>query len=197
MSRKMIDYQVEGNKISTIDGYKVGGGDELTGQKLFDTTTNSVEIDRTVSSDNKLKLTLHKYKVNAKGWNQIHVDISKIVVDNKIPKFSQFSLSLGSAAWGGDAKGILTEYCDLYGIEYRALGVALPSDTKKLYKAILQPYCSIESDSAKWYLRVIPLEDIDVSTITDKTNATFIPSKEYGAGAAQILGYYITYTLYE
>lgn len=27
MSRKMIDYQVEGNKISTIDGYKVGGGE--------------------------------------------------------------------------------------------------------------------------------------------------------------------------
>ena len=106
MSRKMIDYQVEEGKITSIDGYKVGGGDELTGQKLFDTTTNSVEIDRTVSSDNKLKLTLHKYKVNAKGWNQIHVDISKIVVDNKIPKFSQFSLSLGSAAWGGDAKGI-------------------------------------------------------------------------------------------
>ena len=193
----MIDYQVENGKIKSIDGYNVGGGDELTGQKLFDTTTNSVEIDRTVSSDNKLKLTLHKYKLTPKGWNQIRVDISKIVVDNKIPKFSQFSLSLGSTAWGGDAKGILTEYCELYGIEYRALGVALPSNTNKLYKAILQPYCSIESDSAVWYLRVIPLEDIDVSTITDKTKATFIPSREYGAGAAQIGGYNITYTLYE
>ena len=30
MSRKMIDYQVEGNKISTIDGYKVGGGGVCT-----------------------------------------------------------------------------------------------------------------------------------------------------------------------
>ena len=192
----MIDYQVENGKIKSIDGYKVGG-DELTGQQLFDTTTNSVEIDRTVSNDNKLKLTLHKYKIAPKGWNQIHVDISKIVVDNKIPKFSQFSLSLGSTAWGGDVKGILTENCELGGIEYRALGIALPSNTNKLYKAILQPYCSIESDSAVWYLRVIPLEDIDVSTITNKTNATFIPSREYGAGAAQILGYYITYTLYE
>ena len=27
MSRKMIDYQVENGKISTIDGYKVGGGE--------------------------------------------------------------------------------------------------------------------------------------------------------------------------
>ena len=197
MSRKMIDYQVENGKISTIDGYSVGGGDELTGQKLLDATTNSVEIDRAVSTDNKLKLTLHKYTITPKSWNNIHVDISKIVVDNKIPKFSQFSLSLGSTAWGGDAKGILTEYCDLYRTEYRALGVALPSDTNKLYKAILQPYCSIESESAVWYLRVIPLEDIDVSTIADKKQATFIPSREYGAGAAQILGYYITYTLYE
>ena len=30
MSRKMIDYQVEGDKISTIDGYKVGGGELYT-----------------------------------------------------------------------------------------------------------------------------------------------------------------------
>ena len=192
----MIDYKVEGDKITSIDGYKVGG-DELTANQLFDATTNSVEIDRTVSSDNKLKLTLHKYKVSPRGWNQIHVDISNIVVDNKIPKFSQFSLSLGGAAWGGDAKGLLTEYCDLYGISYHALGVTLPNDTNKLYRAILQPYCSLENDGAVWYLRVIPLEDIDVSTITDKTNATFIPSMEYGAGASRILGYYITYTLYE
>ena len=197
MSRKMIDYQVEDGKIKSIDGYKVGGGDELTVQQLLDNTTNSVEIDRTVSKDNKLKLTLHKYTLAPRSWNQIHVDISKIVVDNKIPKFSQFSLSLGTTAWGGDVKGILTEYCDLYGIEYRALGVTLPSDTNKLYKAILQPYCSIESDGASWYLRVIPLEDIDVSTITNKTQATFTPSKEYGSGAAPILGYYITYVLYE
>ena len=28
MSRKMIGYQVENGKISTIDGYKVGGGDK-------------------------------------------------------------------------------------------------------------------------------------------------------------------------
>lgn len=34
MSRKMIDYQVEGNKISTIDGYKVGG-DELHYKTIY------------------------------------------------------------------------------------------------------------------------------------------------------------------
>ena len=42
MSRKMIDYQVEGNKISTIDGYKVGG-DEITGQVLLDNINQTAE----------------------------------------------------------------------------------------------------------------------------------------------------------
>ena len=41
MSRKMIDYQVEGNKISTIDGYKVGGGgDELHFKTMYICTTS-------------------------------------------------------------------------------------------------------------------------------------------------------------
>ena len=34
MSRKMIDYQVENGKISTIDGYKVGGGDDIEPTKF-------------------------------------------------------------------------------------------------------------------------------------------------------------------
>ena len=37
MSRKMIDYQVEGNKISTIDGYKVG--EELRFRTIYICTT--------------------------------------------------------------------------------------------------------------------------------------------------------------
>ena len=37
MSRKMIDYQVEGNKISTIDGYKVG--EELHFKNIYICTT--------------------------------------------------------------------------------------------------------------------------------------------------------------
>lgn len=54
MSRKMIDYQVEGNKISTIDGYKVGG-DELTGDALMGITKDSATITRTLDTDRKVK----------------------------------------------------------------------------------------------------------------------------------------------
>ena len=55
MSRKMIDYQVEGNKISTIDGYKVGGN-ELTGDALMGITKDSTTITRTLDTDGKVKL---------------------------------------------------------------------------------------------------------------------------------------------
>ena len=68
MSRKMIDYQVEGNKISTIDGYKVGG-DELTGDALMGITKDSTTITRTLDTDGKVKfdakdkLTFKTYSV--------------------------------------------------------------------------------------------------------------------------------------
>ena len=54
MSRKMIDYQVEGNKISTIDGYKVGG-DELTGEAIMGVSKDSDTITRTLDVDGKVK----------------------------------------------------------------------------------------------------------------------------------------------
>ena len=54
MSRKMIDYQVEGNKISTIDGYKVGG-DELTGAAIMGVSKDSTTIKRTLDTDGKVK----------------------------------------------------------------------------------------------------------------------------------------------
>ena len=54
MSRKMIDYQVEGNKISTIDGYKVGG-DELTGAAIMGVSKDSNTITRTLDVDGKVK----------------------------------------------------------------------------------------------------------------------------------------------
>ena len=54
MSRKMIDYQVEGNKISTIDGYKVGG-DELTGAAIMGVSKDSDSITRTLDTDGKVK----------------------------------------------------------------------------------------------------------------------------------------------
>ena len=65
MSRKMIDYQVEGNKISTIDGYKIGGElhfKTIYTKKLFtfnvdsDTATQLADgsLFRYISHDAKL-----------------------------------------------------------------------------------------------------------------------------------------------
>ena len=55
MSRKMIDYQVEGNKISTIDGYKVGG-DEITGQVLLDNINQTAEKGVSYNLDSSGKM---------------------------------------------------------------------------------------------------------------------------------------------
>ena len=52
MSRKMIDYKVEGNKISTIDGYKVGGGDELTAGKNITISDNNIISAKGVDTAN-------------------------------------------------------------------------------------------------------------------------------------------------
>ena len=44
MSRKMIDYKVEEGKITSIDGYSVGG-DEITGAKLKENIAKSTPND--------------------------------------------------------------------------------------------------------------------------------------------------------
>lgn len=56
MSRKMIDYKVENGKITSIDGYNVGGGEELTGESLMNATKDSTTITRTLDTDGKVKL---------------------------------------------------------------------------------------------------------------------------------------------
>ena len=45
MSRKMIEYEVENGKITSIDGYSVGGGDELTAGKNI-----TISDDNTISA---------------------------------------------------------------------------------------------------------------------------------------------------
>ena len=54
MSRKMIDYQVEEGKITSIDGYKVGG-DELTGAAIMGVSKDSDTITRALDVDGKVK----------------------------------------------------------------------------------------------------------------------------------------------
>ena len=61
MSRKMIDYQVEEGKITSIDGYEVGGGDELTGQKLLDNINQTAEkgVAYQLDSNGKMYIRIH------------------------------------------------------------------------------------------------------------------------------------------
>ena len=65
MSRKMIDYQVEGNKISTIDGYKVGGDDNAL--IIFDYPTNGKLTDEQF---NMIKANPSKYVIRKKTWDK-------------------------------------------------------------------------------------------------------------------------------
>lgn len=50
MSRKMIDYQVENGKISTIDGYKVG--EELHFKPIYVCTTRNYTADNDTNVEN-------------------------------------------------------------------------------------------------------------------------------------------------
>ena len=77
MSRKMIDYQVENGKISTIDGYKVGGGDELTGNALMGITKDSDTITRTLDTDGKVKF-------DTKGGDENTLTIIDYPADGKL-----------------------------------------------------------------------------------------------------------------
>ena len=96
MSRKMIDYQVEGNKISTIDGYKVGG-DELTGAAIMGVSKDSDTITRTLDTDGKVKfdtkggdentLTIFDYPTNGKltdeQFNMLKANPGKYAIRKK------------------------------------------------------------------------------------------------------------------
>ena len=74
MSRKMIDYKVEEGKITSIDGYEVGG-DELTGAAIMGVSKDSDTITRTLDTDGKVKFeskntkTVCTYKSATKSFN--------------------------------------------------------------------------------------------------------------------------------
>ena len=96
MSRKMIDYQVEEGKITSIDGYKVGG-DELTGAAIMGVSKDSDTITRTLDTDGKVKfdakggndntLTIIDYPTNGKltdeQFNMIKANPGKYVIRKK------------------------------------------------------------------------------------------------------------------
>lgn len=193
----MIDYKVENGKISTIDGYKVGG-DELTGQKLFDTTADSASIIRAVKSNGKLNLNLHVY-IEYGGNNQNPwktTNVSHIVENGIIPQFAQFDISLRSIMWGGDIKGFASQQCELNSYPSDIVGLRV-GNGDKIYKALFHPYCYLSGsgDSAEWFLKVITLEPVDVSGI-DTRIARLVPAHKSGTSVYDER-YRITYIYYE
>ena len=197
MSRKMIDYKVEDGKITSIDGYNVGG-DELTVQKLFDTTADSASIIRAVKSNGKLNFKLKVYNeyggTAQNPWRTTNV--SKIVENGMIPQFAQFDISLKTTMWAGDIKGFASQQCDLMLYPGDVVGIRV-GDGDKIYKALFHTYCYLSGggNSAEWFLKVIALEPIDVSGI-DTTKAKLVPAYKEGTTVYNQT-YKITYFYYE
>ena len=99
MSRKMIDYQVEDGKISSIDGYKVGG-EELTGQVLLDNITKANPNDGfsySLSNDGKLIIkAAGRYEY--KAFNvliKFHVSAGTYDVGDVVSLNSNYSIGSG------------------------------------------------------------------------------------------------------
>ena len=100
MSRKMIDYKVENGKITSIDGYNVGGGDAVTGQVLLDNITKATPNDGfpySLSNDGKLIITAAG-RYEYKAFNVItslHVSAGTYDVGDEISLNSDVSVSSG------------------------------------------------------------------------------------------------------
>ena len=55
MSKRMVDLKVQDGNVASIDGYKVGGGGDITGEALMNATKDSTTITRTLDTDGKVK----------------------------------------------------------------------------------------------------------------------------------------------
>ena len=67
MSRKMIEYEVEEGKITSIDGYEVGGGGDENALIIFDYPTNGKLTDEQF---NMIKANPGKYVIRKKTWDK-------------------------------------------------------------------------------------------------------------------------------
>ena len=66
MSRKMIDYQVEEGKITSIDGYKVGGDTLVPGDKSIAITKNE-KGENTIIAKSLLKYKSYNKRITIKA----------------------------------------------------------------------------------------------------------------------------------
>ena len=76
MSRKMIEYEVEEGKITSIDGYEVGGGGELTGEALMGATKDSKTIVRKLDTDGKVTFATNKPITIAQSYSNVNMSVS-------------------------------------------------------------------------------------------------------------------------
>ena len=81
MSRKMIDYQIENGKISTIDGYKVGDT-MVPGDKSIAITKNE-KGETTIIAKSLLKYKSYSKRITIKAGTYHAGD--SILIDNYIP----------------------------------------------------------------------------------------------------------------
>ena len=150
MSRKMIDYKVENGKITSIDGYRVGGGDELTGDALMGITKDSTTITRTLDTDGKVKLEAKALKVISKSINitlepkEYNIGDMIKAIDINVGNASPVSVILPSAQYINGINFIATYY-STYSNEVRISFICVKGGTLTQQK-------QINSTAQCWYI---------------------------------------------
>ena len=169
MSRKMIDYQVDGGNISSIDGYTVG--DKITGAKLKENIAKSTPDDGmsyTLTNDGTGRLVInakgrYEYKSGTFSYN-FTAPAGNYVLGQTILINSRVQVNWGYVI--GAASGYETSYPlptqeriptePIWEIE------ALPNDNGSLYvyaKCIKEGTLTVEKDYGTIYIRYVYLFD--------------------------------------
>ena len=146
----MIDYKVENGKITSIDGYRVGGGDELTGDALMGITKDSTTITRTLDTDGKVKLEAKALKVISKSINitlepkEYNIGDMIKAIDINVGNASPVSVILPSAQYINGINFIATYY-STYSNEVRISFICVKGGTLTQQK-------QINSTAQCWYI---------------------------------------------
>ena len=158
MSRKMIDYKVENGTITSIDGYSVGGGDELTGDALMGITKDSTTITRTLDTDGKVKLD-----INSSGDGELIQEIESGPVTLEPKQYS-----VGEFIKGDTTRREPEGFIGVFLFKSGTSKEGLPSVT--IGDAVFIPYCYL-FDYTKRYLR-FGLLCIKAGTVATRTHQT-------------------------
>ena len=150
MSKRMADLKVEDGKITSIDGYEVGGGGELSGDALMNITKDSATITRALDTDGKVKLEAKALKVISKSINitlepkQYNIGDMIKGVDINVGKGSPVSVILPTAQYINGVNFIATYY-PTYSNEVRISFICVNGGTLTQQK-------QINSTAQCWYI---------------------------------------------